>query len=77
MYFDMESVRVALATASAGPVAPARDGRGRVAREKPAAFRLSPFCIAPHAPGHQGVARNSETRARITGMVSGTYDVAM
>ena len=38
----MESVRVALATASASPVTPARDGRGRVPCEKPAYGRL--FC---------------------------------
>ena len=37
----MESVRVALATASAGPVTPARDGRGRVPCEKPAYGCLS------------------------------------
>ena len=37
---DMESVRVLLTTASAGPVTPARDGRGRVACGKPAYGRL-------------------------------------
>ena len=39
--FDMESVRVPLTISSAGPVTPARDGRGRVACGKPAYGRLS------------------------------------
>ena len=48
--FDMESVRVALATASAGPVTPARDGRGRVPCEKPAYGRLSAAFLQPALP---------------------------